>query len=147
MLKGNSRRRVWYFSVASLLAQTLRSGGLLRKSPPNTPENGGKLPAQSLRSQFALHASLRSALCTNRSCTLASGKLPAQSLRSRVRGGRENDLLVGCSRLVVVPKDDNRKVLVKLFQKLAGCRDGVPARSPQRAKHSGWFGGRSPLTS
>ena len=26
------------------------------------------------------------------------------------------------------PKNDNTKVLVKLFQKLAGCRDGVPAK-------------------
>ncbi len=30
----------------------------------------------------------------------------------------------------------NTKVLVKLFQKLAGSRDGVPCR---------WFGGQSPL--
>ena len=39
------------------------------------------------------------------------------------------------NRTKKLSKIQNRKVLVKLFQKLAGSRGGAPCRSPQRAKH------------
>ena len=39
------------------------------------------------------------------------------------------------ARTVVIFKNDNTKVLLKLFQKLAESRGRASGRSPQRAKH------------
>ena len=40
-------------------------------------------------------------------------------------------------KLYKIAQTKSTKVLIKLFQKFARCRDGVLTRSPQRSKHPG----------